>query len=94
MMVLQVTHRSTTTWKLVSTDVNGDRVNGSPMVDGPFQGFYANFNAGPGGTAPPPEPYAGTAPDTKLGSGLASISVWALFAGLLTLFGLRRFSKK
>jgi len=36
-----------TTWKLVSRDVNGDLINGAPMIDGPFQGFYANFNAGP-----------------------------------------------
>lgn len=79
----------TTSWKLVSTDVNGDGVNGSPMVDGPFQGFYANFNAGPGASAPPPEPYTATAPDTKLSAGL-SINIWALFAGLLTLLGLRR----
>ncbi len=78
----------------MSTDLNGDLVNGTPMVDGPFQGFYANFNAGPGGTAPPPEPYTGTAPDTKIGTGLASISVWGLSAGLLTFFGFRRFSKK
>ncbi|RDH81016.1 MAG: hypothetical protein DIZ80_12900 [endosymbiont of Galathealinum brachiosum] len=35
------------TWMLVSTDVNGDGINGSPMVDGPFIGFYANFNAAP-----------------------------------------------
>ena len=82
-----------TTWKLVSIDANADLVNGSPMVDGPFQGFYANFNAGPGGTAPPPKPYTGTAPDTKLGDGLA-LNIWGLFAGLLTLIGLRRFSKK
>jgi len=81
-----------TTWKLVSTDVNGDGVNSSPMVDGPFQGFYANFNAGPGATAPPPEPYTGTAPDTKLSAGL-SLNIWGLFAGLLTLLGLRRLGK-
>jgi hypothetical protein len=36
----------TAPWKLVSTDHNGDGVVGSPMVDGPFVGYYANFNAG------------------------------------------------
>lgn len=84
-----------TTWKLVSTDVNGDLVNGSPMVDGPFQGFYANFNAGPGGTAPPPEPYTGTAIDTDLGDSLlSSLNLWSLLAGLVTLVGLRGFGKR
>ena len=82
-----------TTWKLVSTDVNGDGVNSSPMVDGPFQGFYANFNAGPGASAAPPEPYTGTAPDTQLSDGLA-LNIWGLFVGLITIFGLRRLGKK
>lgn len=82
-----------TTWKLVSIDIDGDNINASPMVDGPFQGFNANFNAGPGASAPPPEPYTGTALDTKLGDGL-SLNIWGLFAGLVTLVGLRRFRKK
>lgn len=34
-------------WQLVSTDVNSDGINGWPMVDGPFTGFYANFSFGP-----------------------------------------------
>ena len=38
-------------WKLVSTDFDADGINGSPMVDGPFIGFFANFNVGPSGTA-------------------------------------------
>ena len=37
-----------TLWALVSTDVNGDGIHGAPMVDGPFRGYYANFNASPG----------------------------------------------
>jgi len=85
----------TTTWKLVSTDVNGDNKNGAPMVDGPFQDFYANFNAGPAGTTEPVPPYQGTAPETEIGdSVLASINLWGLFAGLITLLGLRLTSKK
>jgi len=85
----------TTTWKLVSTDVNGDGVNSSPMVDGPFQGFYANFSASPGDTAPPPPPYTGTAPDTSLDDSiLASMNIWGLIAGLVALLGFRRSSKK
>jgi hypothetical protein len=31
-------------WRLVSSDVNGDSINSSPMIDGPFIGSYANFN--------------------------------------------------
>ncbi|MCW8829920.1 MAG: cadherin-like domain-containing protein, partial [Gammaproteobacteria bacterium] len=38
-------------WELVSRDVNGDGNNGNPMVDGPFLGYYANFNKGPGDAA-------------------------------------------
>jgi len=41
----------TAPWKLVSTDFDADGINGSPMVDGPFIGFFANFNVGPSGTA-------------------------------------------
>lgn len=33
-----------TTWTQVSTDFNGDGINGSPMVDGPFIDNYINFN--------------------------------------------------
>ena len=33
-----------TSWQLVSTDANGDGVNGITIVDGPFQGFSANYN--------------------------------------------------
>ena len=36
-----------TTWAHVSTDADGDNVNGVQMLDGPFQGFRANFNLGP-----------------------------------------------
>lgn len=44
---------SGTTWELVSTDVNGDGIPGAPMIDGPFTGFYANFNSGPESTLSP-----------------------------------------
>ncbi len=84
-----------TTWELVSTDDDGDGINGIPMVDGPFVDFSANFNLSPAGAAPAPDPYSGTAIDTKLGSGLlASLDIWGLFATLTMLVGLRRFSKK
>ncbi|MFK5948349.1 MAG: hypothetical protein QM500_06230, partial [Methylococcales bacterium] len=76
-------------WKLVSTDHNADSVNGSPMVDGPFIGFYANFNAGPGGTTVV-LPITTETKDTKLGSG--SVGIGTLLVSLFSLlgFGLRR----
>jgi hypothetical protein len=33
-----------TTWQFVSTDPDGDGINGVKMVDGPFIGFSPNFN--------------------------------------------------
>ncbi|RRQ22452.1 hypothetical protein D6C00_11200 [Thiohalobacter thiocyanaticus] len=33
-----------TVWSLMSTDWDGDGINGAGMVDGPFVGFSANFN--------------------------------------------------
>ncbi len=93
----------TTVWALVSTDANGDGFNGSPMVDGPFMGYYANFNAkvilppgskvGQAGTSNA-KPYVHVQSDTKVGSGLASLSILSLFAALTTLLGLRRFGKR
>ena len=80
----------TTTWKLVSTDVDGDGINGSPMVDGPFIGFSANFNAGPGATAAPPPPITTTVVDTKLGGALS----WLMLLGILPLTTLFRRTRK
>ncbi|MDH5570650.1 MAG: DUF5011 domain-containing protein, partial [Gammaproteobacteria bacterium] len=77
-------------WFLASRDVNGDGNNGMPMIDGPFIGYYANFNAGPGGTGTIEE-FTGTAPDTVLGSG--SMSFGALLTGLLSLLGFGLFRK-
>lgn len=82
-------------WELVSSDVNGDDINGSPMVDGPFVQFYANFNNKPDKAGILPAPYTGTAQDTKLGSGiLASMNVMGLFASLMLLVGFRHYSRK
>lgn len=81
---------ATLPWELVSTsqssDVNGP-VHGSPMIDGPFIGFYANFNAGPGGVGEGLAPITSEAPDTSLGA--SSMSVWAILTGLFSLIGLR-----
>lgn len=35
---------STTAWDGMSIDWDGDGINGASMIDGPFQGFNANFN--------------------------------------------------
>jgi len=68
-----------TIWELVSRDVNGDGVNGSPMVDGPFIGYYSNFSDGPAGSGAAKLPITGTASDTRLGGGAL---------GLVSLLGL------
>jgi hypothetical protein len=94
-------------WLLVSTDVNGDTYNGSPMVDGPFQGFYANFNAAsilPPGTDPGAgggnvivDPVPNSQPDTKLGDRklpTLSLNIPGLLMFVLTLLGLRHIRKK
>jgi hypothetical protein len=85
-----------TLWVWVSTDVNGDGINGTPMVDGPFQGYYANFNRSPLTTGESKPPYTGTAPDTKIGSGLfaSPMNPWLLLTVAMALFGLRRFNYK
>ena len=78
-------------WDLVSTDPDGDLINGIKMVDGPFRGFNANFNFNPDSTA---ESVAIVmdAPDTKLGSG--SVGLAGLFTSLLTLLSFGTFRKR
>jgi len=93
-------------WQLVSTDVagytkppsvpgggtlvlTGDGLNGAPMVDGPFEKFYANFSYKPDrGTKT--EVLNVTQDNTKL----SSLNLYALVVGLLSIFGLRRVTKK
>ena len=75
-----------TSWRLVSRDVNGDNFNGNPMVDGPFIGYYANFNDTPGASAPPPPPITTTISDTSL----SALGLWSLITGLLTIVFMRR----
>lgn len=41
-------------WQLVSTDADGDGINGISMIDGPFPAFSANFNFGQVSTVPVP----------------------------------------
>ncbi|MDH5388252.1 MAG: Ig-like domain-containing protein [Gammaproteobacteria bacterium] len=68
-----------TTWALVSRDVNGDGFNGSPMIDGPFVGFSANFSDGPTGSGAALPDITSTVSDTQLGNGAM---------GLVSLLGL------
>lgn len=83
-------------WELVSTDANGDSVNGSPMIDGPFNGYYANFNSKPDKTATcddgtdPPCTVVVQADDTPLGNGSLN---WLTLIGLVPLISLLRSRK-
>ena len=79
-------------WELVSRDVNGDGLNGSPMVDGPFIGFSASFNFGPGGVGEGLADIETTSSDTKLGGG-GMISLAALLGSLSLIMLLRRRNK-
>jgi len=83
------------TWALISTDINGDGFNGAPMVDGPFQGYYANFSYKPGSSGAGIEPFVNTQQDTELGSSLlASFNVYLLILGIFSLLGIRRIYSK
>jgi len=83
------------TWELVSTDVNGDNINGAPMIDGPFQGLYPNFSFTPSGQGVAKPPLVITAPDTKIGDSLlSSMNIIGLFASLVALLGLRHTGRK
>ena len=65
----------------------------SAMIDGSFIGFSANFNIGPGGTAPPLPPITSEAPDTSLDSSIFSMNIWGLVVGLFSILGLRTYRK-
>lgn len=78
-------------WDLVSTDPDGDLINGIKMVDGPFKGFNANFNFNPDSTAESAA-IVMDAPDTKLGSG--SVGLAGLLASLLTLISFGALRKR
>ena len=80
-----------TTWKLVSIDLDNDGFNGTKMVDGPFDGFYANFNAGPASVGVEAPPIKMTAPDSKLED--AAVGSLGL-GGLLCLPSLVSFIRK
>ncbi|MDH5710884.1 MAG: cadherin-like domain-containing protein, partial [Gammaproteobacteria bacterium] len=77
-------------WGLVSRDVNGDGINGSPMVDGPFVGFYANFNDAPSGTAAALPPITTGANDTRLDKNWLGALNWVLLVAMLPLISVLR----
>ena len=78
-------------WRLVSTDKDGDGVNGQPMIDGAFIGSNANFNYKPD-KAGKSEDYTDTISEVKAPA--FSFGVWSILVGLVSLLGLRRISKK
>ena len=78
-------------WVLASTDLNGDGINASPMIDGAFVGSYANFNYKPNRSGTPLEPVTTEISDVDIDG--FSFSLWTLVAGLISLFGLRRIKR-
>ncbi len=85
----------TTDWRFVSSDVPNDGtdgINGTPMVDGAFIGFYANFNYKPGTAGEKLPPVDTEISDVEVGG--FSMGIWSLMAGLFSVFGLRRINNK
>jgi hypothetical protein len=87
-----------TTWQFVSTDPDGDNINGVKMVDGPFIGFNANFNLGAADSCLPGELTPIEVGDIDSASGCsisrnpAAVSVlnkadWLLVGGFLAWLG-------
>jgi len=83
---------------LVSTDSDGDGINGAKMNDGPFIGFSATFNLDPSAYTTD-EPTKMTAEDTQISAGcsLSTGSIkasdrsdWLLVLGFLVALGLWR----
>ena len=97
-----------TTWAYVSTDNDGDNINGVRMLDGPFQGFSANFNldAADSCQGVPPTPIdvgtitSASATGCSISNKPSSITVfdrsdWLLLGGFLAWLGaLRKRSKR
>ena len=88
-----------TQWAYVSTDNDGDGIVGVKMIDGPFQGFSANFNLSPTFSCQesPPAPMAigdsSKVGGCSLGTGNVNLTErgdWWLVAGFLAWLGLIR----
>lgn len=72
--VWNITDNGDGTYDWVSTDIEGDGIPGLKMVDGPFQGFSANFNY-TNMTATAPIPEASTYGMMLAGLGLVGFAV-------------------
>jgi hypothetical protein len=68
--VWDVTDNGDGTFSYFSTDWNGDNIRGAGMIDGPFQGFNANFDFT---TTEPPSAVPVPAAVWLLGSGLVGL---------------------
>ena len=100
-----VTLNPNTTWQYVSTDNDGNGVNGIAMVDGPFIGFSANFNLGaadscqPGALTPINIGAPTSAPGCSISTKPSSINIfdrsdWLLIGGFLAWLGALRFRSR
>ena len=90
-------------YSLVSIDGDGDNVPGAQMLDGPFQGFNANFSVNAGGNVASPPPCVDfticpsdiiDAPSPNTGCAISPSAVnaleradWGLLAGFLAWLG-------
>jgi hypothetical protein len=96
-----------TTWAFVSTDPDGDGVNGVQMVDGDFATYNANFNLGPSNSCLPgamavintgaPESAGGcTISRNPTAVSILDKSEWLLIGGFLAWLGAvrRRFRRQ
>lgn len=81
-------------WELASKDVNGDGINGAPMIDGPFPQNYANFSwkADRAGVKLPD--ITEEISDVDVDKLAFSMGLWSMLAGLIAVFGLRRLNNK
>jgi hypothetical protein len=95
-----VTVNPATTWALVSTDNDGNGINGVSMIDGPFIGYNANFNLGPTDSCLTAVPTVSSANEVSKVSGGCSLSSfkvnpseradWWLLAGFVAWLGIVR----
>ncbi len=78
-------------WELASKDVNRDGINGAPMIDGPFPANYANFSWMPDRAGTKLPDITTEISDVEVDNFALSMGLWSMLAGLISVFGLRRF---